>query len=262
MTKSEMFSRAHAQTRKLRDTYKSADYRVTFAAALRNLYEEETYTAAEIWTAYSDEQKMAALKGATGYEYRLRDARYIIRNGKMVMLDNVFSWVTDTAELEQVANDAYIYLVNFFDTKPEWPLGLMLSHAARRAAQFISRQERRNPSALKRDSKTGEEYIDASSEPTAEPIAPSPETAAIIADGIERAAADETDSDIITMLKMGFSGRDIAEYVGMSHTAVNKRIKRIRERYAAVSGEALPPERVQPAESRDKFRYSAPYLMK
>lgn len=262
MTKSELFNRAHAQTRRIRETYKAADYRITFSAALRNLYEEETRTAAEIWSGYTDEQKINALRGATGYEYRLRDARYIIRNGKMVMLDNVFSWVKDTAELEQVANDAYIYLINFFDSKPEWPLGLMLSHAARRAAQYISRQERRNPSALKRDSKTGEDYIAADAEPTAEPIAPSPEAAAIIADSIERAAADDTDSDIITMLKMGYSAREIAEYIGMSHTAVNKRIHRIRERRAAASGEALPPERVQPADSRGKFRYAAPYLMK
>ena len=234
MTKSEIFARAHKMTRKTRETYPSADYRATFAAALKIAYQEETLTAAEIWNGYTDSEKMNALTALTFFEYGRRDARTTVKNGQRINLPNVFTWVHDTAaDLEQVANDAYIYLYNYLDSREEWTLSTMLSRAVIQAAQYISRNERRNPTALKLDKKTGAEYIDASAEPIAEPIAPSPEAAAIIADSIERAAADELDALIIDGLKLGYSAREIAEPLRMSHTAVNKRIRRIRERYAA-----------------------------
>ena len=52
-----------------------------------------------------------------------------------------------------------------------------------------------------------------------------------IRDSIDRACKDETDRRIVDLLMMQYTRREIAERVGMSHTAVNKRVNALRDRY-------------------------------
>ena len=229
----ELFNKAHEATKKTLFAYPGADYRITFAAALKNAYQDETFSAFEIWNNYTDAEKVKALRGMTGYEYNIRDARSMVINGKIIPLTNVFSWVTDAArDLDIVANEACIYVLQFFDTRPEWTLERILSRAVHQAAKFLNDNERRNPRALKRD-KDGNDYIDIDAEPIAEPIAENPEKAAIFNDLLNRAARDDMDAYIIKAKAAGLATRDIAERLNVSHTAIVKRINKLYERFTA-----------------------------
>lgn len=238
--KSAIFTRAHAITRAA--IQPGDDYRVTFAAALRIAYEEARSSARAQWAAMTPEQQYNALLAMAWHEYGQRDARSMIRDGQPVQLPNVFTWIdprNPAEDVRAVAHDAYIRLISYLDDprRAELPLSRLLSRAVIMAAQKIDRAERRNPSGLRQrrndNDPDGEplEYIDAQS-PTAERAA-NPETAAIIGDSISRAAKDDTDRTIMRALAAGYSAREIAQRIGMSHTAVNKRVRGLRERYAA-----------------------------
>jgi DNA-directed RNA polymerase specialized sigma24 family protein len=115
-------------------------------------------------------------------------------------------------------------------------LRAIMTAACRNAARATWRNEIKHNSALRieaiRDNDGNEikrEYI--KDAPTTERIAPNPEDALVMRDSIERACSDETDALIINALADGYSMREIAERVGMSHVAISKRVKRIRERY-------------------------------
>ena len=233
--RSAIFSAAHAMTRR---TIKPGDsYAVTFAAALKIAYAEYGKSAAELWTSYSDDEKYNALKAMAGYEYQRRDSRSMIRNGQLVPLANVFTWVNPANvadDLTSVAHQAYIKVIDYLadERRADWTLSRILSRAVIIAAQKISRAERRNPSALRHDNE-GREFIDTQDQATAEPIAPDPYIAAAVLDSIERAAKDDKDRLIMKALAYGYTARQIAAALGMSHTAINKRIAGIKARYEA-----------------------------
>ena len=236
--KSAIFTRAHAMTRAA--IQPGDDYRVTFAAALRIAYAEAAASAAAEWAAKTPEEQYNALLAMAWHEYGQRDARIDRRTGEA--LPNVFTWVDPRNpgdDIRAVAHEAYIRLLGYLDDprRADQSLSRMMSRAVIISAQKISRAERRNPSGLREranpDNPEAEplQYIDAQS-PTAE-HAPNPEAAAIIRDAISRAARDDTDRAIMDALARGYSAREIAPRVGMSHTAVNKRIAGMRDRYAA-----------------------------
>ena len=115
-------------------------------------------------------------------------------------------------------------------------LGKLMKRAVLTAAQKIGRQERRNPSALRfikprDDDHDPTAYIIDNAAPTAEPIAPDPYTYTATRETIERAAKDDTDRKIIAGLALGYSAREIAQALHLSHTAINKRIGHIRDKY-------------------------------
>ena len=236
--KSAIFTRAHALTRAALQP--GDDYRVTFAAALRIAYAEYAASAAAEWAAKTPEEQYDALVAMAWYEYGQRDARIDRRTGEA--LPNVFTWVNPAApadDIRAVAHEAYIRLLGYLDDprRADLPLSRLMSRAVIISAQKISRAERRNPTGLKQrqnpNDPDGEplEYIDAQS-PTAE-RAPNPEAGAIIVDSIDRAARDDIDRTIIAALAAGYSAREIGQRLGMSHTAINKRVRAIRDRYAA-----------------------------
>ena len=191
------------------------DYRVTFAAALRIAYAEYAASAAAEWAAKTPEEQYNALLAMAWYEYGQRDARIDRRTGEA--LPNVFTWVNPAApadDIRAVAHEAYIRLIGYLDDprRAELPLSRLMSRAVIISAQKISRAERRNPTAER---------------------APNPEAGAIIVDSIERASKDDIDRAIIAALAAGYSAREIGQRLGMSHTAINKRVRAIRDRYAA-----------------------------
>ena len=238
-----IFKAAHFMTRRTVESSKrKISYAATFSAALKIAYAEYGKSAAEIWNSYSDTEKYSALKSMAGYEYQHRESRMMRKNGQIISLPNVWTWVSPAAvaqAVEMVANDAYIYLDGYFTNRPEWALSRMLSRAVIAAAQYIDRQERRNPSALKNvtdDNGNALQVIDlAAKGPTAEHM-PAPESAAIINDAIYRAARDDTDRLIIKAKAAGYSNREISERIGMTHTAINKRLASIRRRYDEQNG--------------------------
>ena len=247
--KSAIFTRAHALTRAT--IQPGDDYRVTFAAALRIAYAEAATSAAAEWAAKTPEEQYSALVAMSWHEYGKRDARSMLRDGVRVPLPNVWTWVSDPArDVVMIACDAYEYLARYLETRPEWTLSRCLSRAIIQAAQSVDRNEHRNPNGrrVKRDA-DGAPVINPAADPdrpdaelylyeiqtdspTAAPL-PQPESMAIARDAISRAAKDDIDRAIMDALARGYSAREIAPRVGMSHTAVNKRISKLRQRYTA-----------------------------
>lgn len=227
---------AHEMTRKTLRRFPEADYRVTFSAALRIVWREAGRSAAEIWASYSGEEQQRYLERMAWYEYGRRDAR-MLKDG--TPLPNAFTWVRDPADdLRDVWTEAWIAVQRMvLDPRHEQKdLGRIVSAAIVRSAEKINRQQIRNGSALRTEaSEDGEkirEYIIDNAAPLAERAA-GPEAALIIRDAIERACADDLDRRIIRLLAEQYSQRRIAELVGLSNVAIHKRIKRLRERYAA-----------------------------
>lgn len=244
--KAVIFSRAHAMTRAIRAEFADADYRATFRAALRIAYAEISENPRAQWETMTGEEKQDALRATVCFCMN-RDRAETDKRGNF--RPNYFKWISCEDDITATVNEAFIRMGKAFanaekavedgrrDSLPT--LRAIMANAARSAARFIAQAEMRHASALRIESMTDEdgntimrEYIK-DSDSTAEPIAPNPEIALIIRDSIERAAKDETDRRIIDLLMMQYTRREIAERVGMTHTAVNKRVNAIRDRYAA-----------------------------
>lgn len=193
-------------------------------------------TAHAEWIALSGEQQADYLIRMTYFEYKRRDARRT-KDGKQ--LPNVFTWIDPARvsdDLQAVANEAYIRVCTMLDDPrhADKSLQRIISRAIIRAAEYISRQERRNASAAtRRTDDNGNEYdaIDIYAGPAAARPA-DPESAAILRDRIDRAAKDDKDRAIIRLLALEYSARQISDMIGLSHTAINKRIAGIKSRAA------------------------------
>lgn len=193
-------------------------------------------TARAEWIALDGEQQAEYLQRMTWYEYGRRDAR-CTKDGRR--LPNVFTWIDPahvSDDLQAVTNEAYIRVCTMLDDPRHTDKSLqrIISRAIIRAAEYISRAERRNATAATRQTdENGNEYdvIDIYAGPAAARPA-DPESAAILLDRIERAAKDDKDRAIIKLLALEYSARQIADMLNMSHTAINKRISGIRSRAA------------------------------
>ena len=254
--KKSIMNRAHALTRAIRAEFPRADYRATFRAALAIAWSESrenapttTATPAPIdpraeWASMDGETQHNALRGMVCYCMN-RDRAETDRNGNF--RPNYFNWIACADDITATADEAWARMGTAFanaekaiadgkrDTMPT--LRAIMANAARSAARYTARQEYRHANAIRYESIANEdgestmrEYIK-DSDSTAEPIAPNPEYAAIIRDSIERAAKDETDTTIVRALACGYSMREIAARIGMSHPAISKRVKAIRDRY-------------------------------
>lgn len=239
---SRIMARAHKIARRITNEHPSDCYAVNLSAALKIAWAEDGLTAREIFESWTESQRYDYLMRMAGYEYKHDGARTVCLNGSRRPAAPVFTWVNPqhlADDLRAVAHDAYIRLYTvYFDNpnKENMSLQRMTSRAIIAAAQSINRVERRNASALRHtvnDDGTELDILEISARGTAEPIAPGPEAAAIIRDSIARAARDDIDRAIIAGLAKGYSARQIAPRVNMSHQAVDKRINAIRSRYAA-----------------------------
>lgn len=246
MKKSYIMKNAHSITRAA--IQPGDNYAVTLAAALRIAWSDYKTSARAEWEAMTETEQINAIKAMTYYEYKNRDNRFDHRTKKT--LPNVFNWVTNPADdLSAVINEAWIRLQAYLDDPRRAGLSLsrLLSRAVIISAQAIDRAERRNPSALRDivrddDGNITEATIDTTS-PTAEPIAPGPEAAAIIADAIQRSAYDDTDRAIIKLIGKGYSNREIAVILNTSHTTINNRAAIIRARYNAIDNDGQPQKK-------------------
>lgn len=242
--------RAHDMTRRTLAAYPGADYRTTLAAALRIAWADATApAAADAWNGMQPEEQVEALSRMT-YKAARRDLAGTDRDGNERA--DRFAWARTPAgdiqreAVEQIVNEAWARLAVYVtdERHADKPLAALMYQAVVTAAQAINRAERRNARAIKwADVVTG---ADDDGKETTERIARivnnaapaaerflQPEAAAVLHDTIASLAADDTDRRILDGMIRQFSRRDIAEHLGMSHTAVNKRVNRMIERYAA-----------------------------
>lgn len=227
-----LMTRAHEITRAALQP--GDNYAVTFAAALRIAWAEASApTAAGEWTAMTGDEQYNALWRMTLHCYKRDNAAGEDAEGKLQRAP-VFTWVKTEDDLRAVAHEAFIRVCALLDSAEDGEeLRRIIWKAVMRAARYIDRQERRNPSALRvvvDEDGNEREQIDTTS-PTAEHIAPDPYTAAAVLDSIERAAKDDKDRLIMKALAYGYTARQIAAAIGVSHTAINKRVASMRARY-------------------------------
>ena len=239
-----IMSRAHALTRAALAEFADADYRATFRAALRIAWEESRAVNPRAeWERMSGEEQYSALIRSVWYGVN-RDRAECDRMGNP--RPNYFEWIASDDDARACAHGAYIRMEDALsraeqsvidgkrDTLPA--LRAVMMSACRNSARQTWRNEIKHNNALRieaiRDNDGNEirrEYI--KDAPTTEHIAPNPENAIIMRDSIERACADDIDALIVHALSDGYSMREIGERIGMTHPAISKRIKRIRERY-------------------------------
>ena len=245
-----VMTRAHALTRRTLEQWPAADYRVTFAAALRIAWEDATApAAADAWNAKTPEEQIDALTRMT-YKAASRDLAGTDRRGNPRA--DRFAWARtkeltlDRAAVEPIVNEAYARLIPYlYDEKhADKPLATLLYQAVVTAAQAINRAEKRNARAVKwADVVTGEDddgketteriaRIVDNAAPNAERF-PAPEKLAMLHDTITSLPRDDIDRAILAGMLKQYSRRDIADTLGLSHTAVNKRVNAMIARYAA-----------------------------
>lgn len=154
-------------------------------------------------------------------------------------------WMRTTDDAQTVAAEAWPRVAPALtrNEQAEDPhtLAFILFAACTQAAHTISRAEYRHTSnccqiiASDADGDTADQTaLDALPSVTATPTS-SPEDAAIIRAAIEATAADNTDRQIIQALAVGLTVRAIASALGMSKSAVQRRINSIRSRYRAIA---------------------------
>lgn len=152
-------------------------------------------------------------------------------------------WITRPDDAQTVAADAWPRVApaltrNEQSDDPR-PLSHILFAACTQSAHVISRAEYRHASACYQLPSTDADGDDCTQTPldylpsvTAAPVS-SPEDIATTRAAIEAAAADSTDRAIIRALANGHTVRTIAAALGMSKSAIQRRIDKIRARYLA-----------------------------
>lgn len=207
--------------------------RATFAAALREAWAQAKRaerTASEEWQSKGGESQFTALVKMV---YTVR--RHAERDGYAFA-----EWVQTADDARTAAAEAWAILAERLDKDNGETDGNGLSrlmyNAARAAVMRIHRAELKHASALKsRTTEDGKtlEVLDLAASVMGEQ-SDSPEAAAIRLDLIERALETTEERTIAVYLAAGHTVRDIAAIMGMSKSAVDRRIQGFRARFAAL----------------------------
>lgn len=205
----------------LKEAHRAAQAAAAARREWENMSGEEQYTAL---------QKMAwTVKGRAEATGRSADT----------------AWMRTADDAQTVAAEAWPRVAPALarNEQAEEPhtLAFILFAACTQAVHTIARAEYRHTSnccqiiASDADGDTADQTaLDALPSVTATP-ASSPEDAAIIRATIEATATDNTDRQIIQALAVGLTVRAIASALGMSKSAIQRRINSIRSRYRAIA---------------------------
>lgn len=160
--KTAIFAAAHAVTRATRAAFADADYRATFAAALRECYRAaaEDMSADAIAAAVMENDPRAEWDAMTGEAQAVALRRIVVwcMNRDRAECDrmgnyrpNVFAWIQHDDDIDMTANEAYIRMERAFENaenavadgkRDSMPtLRAVMANAARSAARFIGMNE-------------------------------------------------------------------------------------------------------------------------
>lgn len=249
MDKRQLFTTAHSMTKKAIAKWPTADYKATFATALKLIYKNEKgndkMTAYKEWNSKTAEEQINALTAMVWHEVKVHKAESDKDGNEK---PNYFYWITETADAEQMVNEMFTLMpellaANDSENGENLPLSLVLHKAAHKATRRIIKAERKHPNGkrVKRDkatdSDTGETitieqyYYDNMEK--ADRIAPQPETAAIFRDMIDSATADSIDKRIVNLLAHNIDVTAIAKVIGMNRRNIHRRINKIADRITA-----------------------------
>lgn len=238
MSKSQIMRKAWSLYRATVAEFPETRSRAQFAICLKAAHEaaRAAQSARREWENMSGEEQYTALqkmawtvKGRAEATGRSADT----------------AWMRTADDAQTVAAEAWPRVAPALarNEQAEEPhmLAFILFAACTQAVHTIARAEYRHTSncsqiiAIDADGDIADQTaLDALPSVTATPTS-SPEDAAIIRAAIESTATDNTDRQIIQALAIGLTVRAIAYALGMSKSAVQRRINSIRSRYRAIA---------------------------
>lgn len=237
MSKSQIMRQAWSLYRATVAEFPETRSRAQFALCLKEAHRaaQAATAARREWDNMSGEEQYTALqKMAWTVKHRAE------ANGRAADTE----WIRTPDDAQTVAADAWPRVApaltrNEQSDEPR-PLSHILFAACTQSAHVISRAEYRHASNCCEITNTadadGDDYtqtpLDILPSVTAAPIS-SPEDIATTRAAIEAAAADNIDRAIIRALADGHTVRAIAAALGMSKSAIQRRIDKIRARYLA-----------------------------
>lgn len=235
MKKNSIMNKAWSLYREIVAEFPESRSRAQFAECLRSVWEQANAarTARREWDGMSGEQQ---------YEALTRMAWTVKRRAEATGRGIDTEWIITADDAQTVAADAWLRVSAALDRNDERedprPLGYILFAACTQSAHSISRSEIRHVSACTSadaiaaanpDTTNGQSLLDLRSSCTAAPLNADPADAYTIRAAIEQAAADdEKTREIIAQLAAGYTVRDIADHLGMSKSAVQRRIDKVR----------------------------------
>lgn len=237
MSKSQIMRQAWSLYRATVAEFPETRSRAQFAICLK-----EAHRAAQAATAARREWE--AMGGEAQYAVLIRMAWTVKHRAEATGRAADTEWIRTPDDAQTVAAEAWPRVApaltrNEQSDEPR-PLSHILFAACTQSAHVISRAEYRHVSNCCQLTSTadadGDDYtqtpLDILPSVTAAPIS-SPEDIATTRAAIEAAAADNIDRAIIRALADGHTVRAIAAAIGMSKSAIQRRIDRIRARYLA-----------------------------
>lgn len=235
MSKSQIMRQAWSLYRATVAEFPETRSRAQFALCLK-----EAHRAAQAATAARREWEN--MSGEEQYTALIRMAWTVKHRAEATGRAADTEWIERPDDAQTVAADAWPRVApaltrNEQSDEPR-PLSHILFAACTQSAHVISRAEYRHASNCCQLTSTadadGDDYtqtpLDYLPSVTAAPIS-SPEDIATTRAAIEAAATDSTDRAIIRALADGHTVRTIAATLGMSKSAVQRRIDKIRARY-------------------------------
>lgn len=238
MSKSQIMRKAWSLYRATVAEFPETRSRAQFAVCLK-----EAHRAAQ--SAAAARREWEAMDGEAQYAALIRMAWTVKGRAEATGRSADTAWMRTTDDAQTVAAEAWPRVAPALarNEQAEEPhtLAFILFAACTQAVHTIARAEYRHTSnccqiiASDADGDTADQTaLDALPSVTATP-ASSPEDATIIRAAIEATAADNTDLQIIQALAIGLTVRAIASALGMSKSAIQRRINSIRSRYRAIA---------------------------
>lgn len=235
MDKISIMSKAWSLYREIVANAPECKSRAQFGICLRAAWEQAN-------AARTARREWESMDGPQQYEALTRMAWTVKRRAEATGRGIDTEWILTSDDAQTVAADAWLRVANALDRNDERedprPLGYILYAACTQAAHSIARAEIRHVTACTSadaiaaanpDTNNGQSLLDLRSSCTAAPINADPADAYTIRAAIEHAAADdEKTREIIAQLAAGYTVRDIADAIGMSKSAVQRRIDKVR----------------------------------
>lgn len=237
MSKSQIMRQAWSLYRATVAEFPETRSRAQFAVCLKAAHEaaRAATAARREWDSMSGEEQYTAL---------IRMAWTVKHRAEATGRAADTEWIRTPDDAQTVAAEAWPRVApaltrNEQSDEPR-PLSHILFAACTQAVHVISRAEYRHASNCCQLTRTadadGDDYtqtpLDILPSVTAAPVS-SPEDIATTRAAIEAAAADSTERAIIRALADGHTVRTIAAALGMSKSAIQRRIDKIRARYLA-----------------------------
>lgn len=239
MKKSEIMRKAWSLYRATVAEFPETRSRAQFALCLK-----EAHRIAN--TAANARREWEQMTGAQQFESLTRMSWAVRKRAEATGRGIDTEWIRTTDDAQTVAADAWPRVLSALDRNDQRedprPLWFILYAACTQAAHSISRAEIRHVSACisadaiaaaTPDTNNGQSLLDIRSSCTAAPISGDPADGYSIRATLDTAAGDKDGRAIVAGIAAGYTVRELADQLGMSKSAVQRRIDKIRAAYLA-----------------------------